>query len=142
MMKFSANAVCVAMTVLGLFLGGAAHAQIRIGQTTGLTGPVALPVAEIHTGAKLYLDSINEEGGIGGQQIELVSLDDKNQVPIAAENAKKLIADPKVVALFLTRGTPHAQALLPLLAEGKIVLLAPSTGAMALHKPVNPWVFN
>ncbi len=142
MIKFSANAYCAAVIVFSLVASGTAAAQIRIGQTTGLTGPVAAPVAEINTGAKLYIDSVNDEGGIGGQQIELLSLDDKNQVPLAAQNAKQLIADPKVVALFLTRGTPHAQALLPLLAEGKIVLLAPSTGAMALHKPVQPWVFN
>jgi branched-chain amino acid transport system substrate-binding protein len=142
MLKLPANAVRVALVVLNLVVAGAAGAQIRIGQTTGLTGPVAAPVAEINIGAKLYLDFTNEEGGIGGQPIELVSLDDKNQVPIAAENAKKLIADPKVVTLFLTRGTPHAQALLPLLTEARIVLLAPSTGAVALHKPVHPYVFN
>jgi len=47
-----------------------------------------------------------------------------------------------VLALFLNRGTPHSQALLPLLEEHKIALVAPSTGAMLLHQPVNPWVFN
>src|SRR5262249_44159793 len=84
----------------------------------------------------------NAEGGIGGQPIELVSLDDNNKAPAAAENATQLINDPRVVALFLSRGTPQTQAILPLLEKGKIVLLAPSTGAMALHNPVNPWVFN
>lgn len=142
MIKFPAGALCAAAVILNLFACGTAAAQIRIGQTTGLTGPVAAPVKEINIGANLYIDYVNSEGGVAGQQIELVSLDDKNQAPITAQNAKQLIADPKVVALFLNRGTPHAQAMLPLLAEGHIVLLAPSTGAMALHKPVNPWVFN
>ena len=119
-----------------------AGAQVRIGQTSGFTGPVATSVAEINVGAKLYLDHVNAEGGIGGQPIELVSLDDRNQPALAVENATKLAADPKVVALFLNRGTPHTQAMLPLLAQAHIVLLAPSTGAMALHTPVNPWVFN
>jgi len=142
MNKVSAGAILLwAMSLNGL-MTETAVAQIRVGQTSGFTGPAAAAVADIAVGAKLYLDHINAEGGINGQQIELVSLDDKNQVPIAAENAKKLIADPKVVTLFLTRGTPHAQAILPLLAEGQIALLAPSTGAVALHKPVNPWVFN
>jgi ABC-type branched-subunit amino acid transport system substrate-binding protein len=117
-------------------------AQIRIGQTSGFSGAVAASVNEIQQGAKLYLDSVNEEGGIGGQKIELVTLDDKFDVKTAAENAKKLIADPKVVALFLNRGTPHAQALLPLLEGGRIPLIAPSTGAMVLHEPVQPYVFN
>ena len=130
----SLAALCFACTTAG--------AQIRIGQTSGFTGPVATSVAEINVGAKLYLDHVNATGGIGGQQIELVSLDDKNQPPLTLENATKLVADPKVVALFLNRGTPHTQAIVPLLAESHIVLLAPSTGAMALHTPVNPWIFN
>ncbi len=120
----------------------AAAAQIRIGQTSGFTGPVAASVAEINIGAKLYLDHVNAEGGIGGQQIELVSLDDRNQPDVTLENARKLVADPKVVALFLNRGTPHTKALMPLLAQEHIVLLAPSSGAMELHSPVNPWIFN
>ncbi|MEP6501743.1 MAG: ABC transporter substrate-binding protein [Betaproteobacteria bacterium] len=119
-----------------------AGAQIRVGQTSGFTGPVASSVADINVGAKLYLDHVNAEGGIGGQQIELVSLDDKNQPALTLENATKLVADPKVVVLFLNRGTPHTRAIMPLLAEAHIVLLAPSTGAMGLHSPVNPWIFN
>jgi branched-chain amino acid transport system substrate-binding protein len=142
MFSFPARAICTLAVAVNIAAAGSAAAQIRIGQTSGFTGPVAAAVSEINVGAKLYLDSVNEEGGVSGQRIELISLDDKNQVPLAAENAKQLIADSRTVALFLTRGTPHAQAILPLLADGLIVLLAPSTGAMALHKPVNPWVFN
>lgn len=135
-------AVWFSLTVLaGLFAAGPAAAQIKVGQTAGFTGPVAAGVKEITDGAKLYLDAVNAKGGIGGQTIELVSLDDKFDPKQAAENAKKLIEDG-VVALFLTRGTPHSQAILPLLEQHKLVMLAPSTGAMVLHQPVNPWVFN
>jgi ABC-type branched-subunit amino acid transport system substrate-binding protein len=119
-----------------------AAAQIRIGQTSGFTGPVAASVKEINIGAMLYIDQVNAEGGIGGQAIELVSLDDRNQPALTLENAKKLAAEPRTVALFLNRGTPHTQAIMPLLAEQRIVLLAPSTGAMLLHRPVHPWIFN
>jgi branched-chain amino acid transport system substrate-binding protein len=140
--KVSMRGLGMWVVVVGVFMHGSVLAQLRIGQTSGFTGPVASSVNEINTGAKLYIDFVNAEGGVAGQRIELVSLDDKFQVPLAVENAKKLIADPKVLALFLNRGTPHAQALIPLLAEGRIPLIAPSTGAMALHSPVNPWVFN
>jgi branched-chain amino acid transport system substrate-binding protein len=120
---------------------GAASAQIRIGQTAGFTGAVSAGVKEVTDGAKLYLDAVNKAGGVAGQQIELVSLDDKFEPPLAAENARKLI-DQGAVALFLTRGTPHTQAVVPLLAQHHVPLIGPSTGAMALHQPVNPWVFN
>jgi ABC-type branched-subunit amino acid transport system substrate-binding protein len=125
-----------------MLLATSAFGQIRIGQTSGFTGGVAAPVKDINIGAKLYLDSVNAEGGIGGQRIELVSLDDQNKVPLALENATKLAADESILALFLTRGTPHTQAILPLLASSRIPLIAPSTGAIVLHTPVNPWIFN
>jgi branched-chain amino acid transport system substrate-binding protein len=96
----------------------------------------------MNIGAKLYIDHINNQGGVAGQTIELVSLDDNNKPNLAAANATKLIADPSVVTLFLNRGTPHTEAIMPLLSDARIVLLAPSTGAMLLHTPVHPWIFN
>jgi ABC-type branched-subunit amino acid transport system substrate-binding protein len=134
--------LCGAVAALSLSFTGAAFAQIRIGQTSALTGPAASAVNEINIGAKLYLNAVNAEGGINGQSIELVSMDDNNKAAAASDNAAQLIADQRVVALFLSRGTPQTQAILPHLATGRIPLIAPSTGAMVLHNPVNPWVFN
>lgn len=118
-----------------------AWAQIRIGQTAGFSGAVAASVKEATDGAKLYFDAVNARGGVNGQAIELVSLDDKFDPKLAAANARELI-DKGVVCLFLNRGTPHTQAIMPLLNEHKVPLIGPSTGAMALHQPVHPWLFN
>lgn len=125
----------------GLALAAPALAQIKIGQTAGFTGAVASGVRETTDGALLYFEAVNAKGGVQGQKIELISLDDKFDPKLAAANAKQLI-DQGVLALFLTRGTPHTQAILPLLAEHRLALVAPSTGAMLLHKPVDPYVFN
>lgn len=113
-----------------------------IGQTAGITGTVAAGVKETTDGARLHFDAVNARGGVHGHPIELISLDDKFDPKLAAENARTLIVDKKVLALFLTRGTPHTQAILPLLQEHAVPLIGPSTGAMALHQPVHPWVFN
>lgn len=128
--------------VVGLLATTGLAAQVVIGQTAGFSGPVGAGVKETTDGARLYIDAINAAGGVNGQKIELVSMDDKFDPKLAAENAQKLIVDKKVVALFLTRGTPHAQAIEPLLTEHKVPLVAPSTGAMVLHQPVNPFIFN
>jgi ABC-type branched-subunit amino acid transport system substrate-binding protein len=131
--------------VLGCALGAAlalpAQAQWKIGQTVGLTGAVAATSAEARQGALLHFEALNRQGGIQGQTIELVTLDDQFEVAKAVENARTLIGQG-VLALFLNRGTPHTQALMPLLAEARIPLVAPSTGAMVLHQPVSPWIFN
>ncbi len=122
-------------------LGLGAHAQILIGQTAGFSGPVAAGVKETTEGARLYIDTVNAKGGINGQKIELISLDDKFEPKLAAENAQKLI-DQNVVALFLNRGTPHTEAIIPLLDKHGVPLIAPSTGAMSLHQPLKKHVFN
>lgn len=128
---------------LALALAGAAPvaAQILIGQTASFTGPVASGVKEGTEGARDYIDLINERGGVNGQKIVLMSLDDKFSPKLAAENAQKLI-EKGAVALFFNRGTPQSAAIMPVLDKYKVPLIAPSTGAMLLHKPVHPWVFN
>lgn len=118
------------------------HAQILIGQTAGFTGSVAAGVKETADGAKLYINAINAKGGLNGQKIELLSLDDKFDPKIAAENARILIEEKNVVAMFLTRGTPHTEAILPMLDKNGVPLVGPSTGAMVLHQPVKKYVFN
>lgn len=118
-----------------------AAAQILIGQTSSFSGPVAAAVKEGSDGARLYIDFTNDRGGVNGQKIELVTMDDKFDPKLAGENAQKL-AEKGVVALFFNRGTPQAQAIMPVLEKYRLPLIAPSTGAMLLHKPVHPWIFN
>ncbi|WP_236674887.1 ABC transporter substrate-binding protein [Piscinibacter sp. HJYY11] len=132
-----------AMGALAMLLcAQAARADIVIGQTSGFTGQVKGSVEELSFGAKLYLDFVNASGGVNGQRIRLVQLDDKFDPKLAAANAEALIVKEGAVALFLSRGTPHTQAVLPHLAKHRVPLIAPSTGAMVLHQPPHPYVFN
>ena len=140
--KRYARATAAITLLLNLAATSPAVAQIVIGQTSGFTGSAATGVKENTDGAKLYFDAVNAHGGVNGQKIELVSVDDKFDPKLAAENAKKLITEKKVIALFLNRGTPHSEAIMPLLKEYKVPLIGPSTGAMSLHNPVHPYVFN
>jgi ABC-type branched-subunit amino acid transport system substrate-binding protein len=120
----------------------ALHAQLLIGQTAGFTGTVAAGVKETSDGARLWIDHVNAKGGVNGQKIELVQMDDKFDPKLAAANAKTLVEEKNVLALFLTRGTPTAEAMLPVLDANGVPLIAPSTGAMVLHQPVRRQVFN
>lgn len=132
-------------TIVGALIALAplwASAQLLIGQTAGITGTVAAGVKETTDGAKLWIDSINKQGGVHGQKIELLSMDDKFDPKLAAANAKVLIEEKNVLALFLCRGTPHSEAIIPLLDQHGLALIAPSTGAMVLHQPVKRYVFN
>jgi ABC-type branched-subunit amino acid transport system substrate-binding protein len=131
-----------AALLVAVVVGTTAQAQILIGQTAGFTGAVAAGVKETTDGAKLYIDNVNAKGGINGQKIELISMDDKFDPKLADENARVLIEEKNVVAIFLNRGTPHSQAIIPWLDKHGVPLIAPSTGAMVLHQPVQKHVFN
>ena len=115
--------------------------EIVIGQTSSFSGAIGGEVREQTEGAKLYLDWINAQGGVHGRKVRLVSMDDAFDAKRAAANARDLV-NRGVFALFLTRGTPQNEAILPVLKESGTPLIAPSTGAIVLHEPVNPLVFN
>jgi ABC-type branched-subunit amino acid transport system substrate-binding protein len=132
----------IALWMMAPLLVLAQQTSILVGQTAGFTGSVAAGVKETTEGAKLWIDAVNAKGGVNGQRIELISLDDKFDPKLAAENARVLIEERKVSVMLLNRGTPHTEAVLPLLAKNKISLVAPSTGAMVFHRPVQEYVFN
>jgi len=121
---------------------GATQAQIIIGQTAGINGVVAASVDEAIEGANLVLNAVNAQGGIHGEKVQIVRLDDGFDPARAAQNAQELIEKHKVLALFMTRGTPHTLGILPIVEQHGVPLVAPSTGAMALHRPPHHWVFN
>jgi branched-chain amino acid transport system substrate-binding protein len=133
---------CLSLMITGMLTCTLACAEILVGQTAGLTGPTAAAMKEINEGANLYFDAINQSGGIQNRPIRMISLDDKFDPKLAAQNAQQLANQKDVLLLFLTRGTAQTEALLPILVKNEIPLLAPSTGAMSLHEPVNPFVYN
>lgn len=131
-----------ALTALALGLCAASHAQLLVGQTVGVTGSAAATVKESMGGAALYINHVNAKGGVGGQKIEILTLDDQFDPKLTLANARTLIVDKGVLALFMTRGTPHTQGIIGVLDESGVPLIGPSTGAMVLHQPVQKNVFN
>ena len=132
---------CAVLVLLAL-ADGPAQAQILIGQTVGVSGSAAATVQESMKGASLYLDHVNARGGVAGQKVEVITLDDKFDPKLTLENTRTLIEQKGVIGLFMTRGTPHTQGIVPVLEQHGVPLIGPSTGAMVLHKPVLKYVFN
>lgn len=120
----------------------AATAQIKLGIAGPLEGKNAGSMLEIVKGAEIYINQTNQSGGVNGQRIQLVARDDNFEVAKTVAVVTRLIEQDQVTALMLVRGTPHNQAILPLVAKHQIPLIGPSTGAMVFHQPVNKYVFN
>lgn len=71
--------------------------SIRVGAVSALTGQTGFP--ESSRAAARYFAAINAAGGVNGRRIEYVSLDEGPNPQTAANAARKLVADPAVVAL-------------------------------------------
>ena len=112
-----------------------------LGQSAPFSGPAAQLGVQLNRGARLCFDQVNEKGGIGGQKIELRSLDDGYDPARCKANTERFLADD-VFALFGYVGTPTCLAALPLLKDGRMPFFAPFTGAMALREPLARNIFH
>lgn len=87
--------------LLAAALATAALAQsdrpIRVGAVSALGLQAGFP--ESSQAARRYFDAVNAAGGVNGRRIEYVSLDEGPSPQTAAAAARRLIADPEVVAL-------------------------------------------
>jgi branched-chain amino acid transport system substrate-binding protein len=119
-----------------------APAQILVGQTAAFNGPHSIYIREARTGATLYFDAVNEQGGVHGQKVELVSIDDAGDAQRAARNARALMSGWNTIALLLPHGTAASLAAASMLPAYRAALVGPSTGAQSLRHPVQPFVFN
>ena len=66
-----------------------ASAEIVVGQSAPLSGSNADFGNDIRAGAMAYFRKANEAGGVAGQKIKLLTLDDKNDTKLSGENTKK-----------------------------------------------------
>ena len=119
---------------------GVTDNRIVIGQSIGLTGPVAAVAQDISAGLSAYARQINKRGGIHGRLLELKTLDDGFAPPRTAENAKSLAEESFLLAATL--GTPHTAELLKASATAGRPVLCPFSGAERLRATTNPLLFH
>lgn len=119
---------------------GVTDGKIVIGQSIGLTGPVAAVAQDINAGLAAYVHQANKRGGINGRRLELKALDDGFAPPRAGENARALADEAFVLAAPL--GTPHAAEMLKVSGASGAPLICPFTGAERLRAAPNRLLFH
>ena len=119
---------------------GISDEEIKIGGSYPFSGP-ASAYRSIAEGAKAYFDLVNAEGGVDGRKIKFITLDDAYEPPKAVENARRLIEQEQVFALFNTLGTPNNVAIWDYVNEKKVPHLYVATGASlwGANVEAHPW---
>jgi ABC-type branched-subunit amino acid transport system substrate-binding protein len=132
---------CALLTLPLAGWGQGSRAELPIGQSAPLSGPMAGPMANVLAGQALAFDDINRRGGINGRQVKLIQLDDGFDPKRTLDNARELIDTHGVLALFGPVGTAQTAALLPLVAEKRVPLIAAYSGSPSLRMQPNPYFF-
>ncbi len=118
---------------------GVTDTEIKIGQTMPYSGPVSA-YGVIGRTELAYFKMINDQGGINGRKLNLISLDDSYSPPKTVEQVRRLVEQEHVAFLANTLGTPTNAAVRQYLNDNKVPTLFVSTGAAMFSDPVHfPW---
>ncbi|MEV5494027.1 ABC transporter substrate-binding protein [Nonomuraea fuscirosea] len=119
---------------------GITDKSIKLGGIYPLSGP-ASAYGDIPKGIKAYFDYVNaEKNGIGGRKVEFVVRDDGYQPPKAVEEARRLVEQEQVFALFQTLGTPSTSATWDYTNQRKVPQIFVATGASKWGSDTaHPW---
>jgi branched-chain amino acid transport system substrate-binding protein len=118
----------MAMSAAAQNAPGVTDSEIKIGQTMPYTGPGAQFSAP-GLAEMAYMKMINDQGGINGRKINLISVDDGYMPWRTANETRKLIEVERVAFMFGSIGTPTQLAVAKYLNERKIPQLFIDSGA-------------
>ena len=112
---------------------GITGSTIVLGGSGPLSGP-EVAYAGTMIGAKAYFDYVNSRGGVNGRKIEYRYLDDGYDPSRTLQNARRLVQQDGVFALFNLVGTEQNLAVRPFLNALKVPQLFGGTGLRAIGR--------
>lgn len=120
--------------VLWLCHGSVAAAKqnpYRIGFVGGLTGRASDLGIQGRNGALLAVEEINQQGGVNGRLLELITRDDM-QDPQTAVRVDQELIEAGVIAIVGHMTSAMTEAALPLINARQVLLISPTTTANSL----------
>jgi len=136
------TAAIVLSTGLARAEPGITKDEIHIGGTLGITGPIAAICTSVVEAAQAHFKKINDAGGINGRKIRYEVLDDAYSAQRSIGNARRLIEQDKVFAIFAGCGTATAAAVLTVVENTDVPYLFPYAGLDKLIQPVKKNVYS
>lgn len=129
-----------AIAATTLVMSAQAAEPIKIGSFLSVTGPASfLGDPELKT-LEMYIEKINEEGGVLGRPLELIHYDDVGNASNARNFASRLIRSDRVDIIVGGSTTGATMAAAPLVEQAGIPFVS-LAGAVVITDPVKKWVF-
>jgi ABC-type branched-subunit amino acid transport system substrate-binding protein len=118
---------------------GVTDTEIKIGQTMPYSGP-ASAYGSLGRTMVGYFKMINDQGGINGRKINMISLDDGYVPAKTLESTRRLVEQDEVLVVTGSVGTPTNSAVHAYLNQKKVPQLFVNTGAGKWNDPKGfPW---
>jgi branched-chain amino acid transport system substrate-binding protein len=119
---------------------GISDDSIKLGGSYPFSGP-ASAYRSIEQGAQAYFEFVNAKGGVDGRKIDFVTLDDGYEPAKAVQNARRLVQEEEVFALFNTLGTANNVAIWDYANKQEVPQLYVATGASlwGADTKAHPW---
>ena len=131
----------LAMAARAMAEPGVTDTEVLIGSCAALDGPANFLGQQTVLGARAYLQTVNDQGGIHGRKLKLLSLDDSYEPAKAIECFNRLKQEHVFAAGFFV-GTPTGAKHAPMAESSKIPIIGLFTGAQLLHEPFKRYVVN
>jgi branched-chain amino acid transport system substrate-binding protein len=124
-MSFARLLLPVAAALLIATAASPARTEVLIGDVSPLTGPLSWIGAHYLAGTELAVADLNAKGGVLGEQVRLVSVDDACDTEQAGAAARKLISDGVVFVVgHVCSGAAIAAA--PLYEGAAVIMMSAS----------------
>jgi branched-chain amino acid transport system substrate-binding protein len=94
-------------------------ANIKIGYSLSLTGPLAANGQTARLAHEIWQEDVNAKGGILGRNVELVCIDDRADAASVADIYRKLLTDQKVDLLLGGYGNNSISPAMPVAMENE-----------------------
>jgi branched-chain amino acid transport system substrate-binding protein len=116
---------------------GVTKDEILIGTIQDLSGPLAGYGKAVRNGMQLRIDELNEQGGIHGRKLRLVTEDSGYDPKRAVLAAQKLVNQDKIFIMAAHIGTAQNNAAMPVQFDKNIINFLPVTAAREMYEPFN-----
>jgi branched-chain amino acid transport system substrate-binding protein len=142
MMRLLIHTFAAGVLVVGYLVatGDHAAAQVKIGAVLSVTGPASFLGDPEKKTLEIYVEEINQKGGVNGQKLQLVVYDDGGDANNARTFATRLVEVDKVVAMVGGTTTGATLAMIPVFEDAEIPFIS-LAGAIQIIQPVRKWVF-
>jgi branched-chain amino acid transport system substrate-binding protein len=118
---------------------GASDTEIKIGNVSPYSGPVSL-YGVLGKVEAAYFKMLNDQGGINGRKINLISYDDGYSPPRTLEQTRRLVESDEVLVVFSPVGAPTNSAIQKYLNGKKIPHLFVASASTKWDDPKHfPW---